>query len=210
MFLGICFAIYMEASASSDSLLESTLASGFPARGAIMDKPSAGTVVNGSGLSDMPSFYLFSHTWQSFFIFFSCAYQNMWYKNDMTKALPTEQLEAFSKFANTNEALCKLMMQRVGFNITPMVWNKAKWMPTQLSVKKLTNLRAFYPETFGLEDEPNKDFLKSLYYLHISNRTFSGEITPLIEDKDFITHMPYANFVLPIDDFTKNALSKFM
>ena len=134
----------------------------------------------------------------------------MWYKNDMTKALPTEQLEAFSKFANTNEALCKLMMQRVGFNITPMVWNKAKWMPTQLSVKKLTNLRAFYPEAFGLDDEPNKDFLKSLYYLHISNITFSGEITPLIEDKDFITHMPYANFVLPIDDFTKNALSKFM
>jgi hypothetical protein len=175
-----------------------------------MDKPSAGTVVNGSGLSDMPSLYLFSHTWQSFFYFFSCAYQNMWYKNDMTKALPTEQLEAFSKFANTNEALCKLMMQRVGFNITPMVWKKAKWMPTQLSVKKLTNLRAFYPEAFGLEDEPNKDFLKSLYYLHISNRTFSGEITPLIEDKDFITHMPYANFVLPIDDFTKNALSKFM
>lgn len=62
---------------------------------------------------------------------------------------------------------------------------------------------SFYPEAFGLEDEPNKDFLKSLYYLHISNRTFSGEITPLIEDKDFITHMPYANFVLPIDDFTK-------
>ena len=74
--------------------------------------------------------------------------------------------------------------------------NKAKWMPTQLSVKKLTKLRAFYPEAFGLEDEPNKDLLKSLYYLHISNRTFSGEITPLIEDKDFITHMPYANFVL--------------
>ena len=91
-----------------------------------------------------------------------------------------------------------------------MVWNKAKWMPAQLSVKKLTNLRAFYPESFGLEDEPNKDFLNSLYYRHISNRTFSGEITPLIEDKDFITHMPYANFVLRIDDFTKNALSKFM
>ena len=70
MFLGICFAIYIEASASSDSLLESTLASGFPARGAIMDKPSAGTVVNCSGLSDMPSLYLFSRTWQSFFIFF--------------------------------------------------------------------------------------------------------------------------------------------
>ena len=70
MFLGICFAIYIEASASSDSLLESTLASGFPARGAIMDKPSAGTVVNGSGLSDMPSLYLFSHTWQSFLFFF--------------------------------------------------------------------------------------------------------------------------------------------
>lgn len=210
MFLGICFAIYIEASASSDSLLESTLASGFPARGAIMDKPSAGTVVNCSGLSDMPSLYLFSHTWQSFLFFFLVHVKTCGTKNDMTKALPTEQLEAFSKFANTNEALCKLMMQRVGFNITPMVWNKAKWMPTQLSVKKLTNLRAFYPEAFGLDDEPNKDFLKSLYYLHISNRTFSGEITPLIEDKDFITHMPYANFVLPIDDFTKNALSKFM
>lgn len=128
----------------------------------------------------------------------------------MQKELPQEQLSAFSKFAVQNEELCKLMMQRVGFNITPMVWNKAKWSPAQMSVKKLTHLRAFYPAAFGLEDEPNSDFLKSLYYLHISNRILSGEIEPLIEDKDFATYMPYAHFVLPIDDFTKNALSKFM
>lgn len=101
-------------------------------------------------------------------------------------------------------------MQRVGFNITPVVWNKAKWNPNHMSVKKLTELRSFYPEAFGVEGEPNHDFLKSLYYLHISNRILSGEIEPLIEDKDFINYMPYAAFILPIDDFTKNALSKFM
>lgn len=101
-------------------------------------------------------------------------------------------------------------MQRVGFNITTIVWNKARWAPTQLSVKKLMALRTFFPEAFGLEGEPNPSFMQSLYYLHISNKVFLGEITPLIKNKDFLTYMPYAEFVLPVDDFTKNALSKFM
>lgn len=201
----------MEARASSDSLLERTLARGFPESGAIMETPSTGNVCNVSVLSDMPLFYFFYPACQHFSIFFLECVTALQYKKCMQRdQLSQEQLESFSKFANNNEQLCKLMMQRVGFNITPMVWSKARWMPSQLSVKKLINLRSFFPEAFGLEGEPNYDFMKSLYYLHISNRILSGDIEPLIENKDFTNYMPYANFVLPIDDFTKIALSKFM
>ena len=69
------------------------------------------------------------------------------------------------------------------------------WKSGRYSLKKLDDMKL------------SEEVLEKLAR-YLSSYYYNDE--PLIEDKDFATYMPYAHFVLPIDDFTKNALSKFM